>query len=575
MKRIFAFVLLSFFLNGFAFTNTNCFQDEKYHHEEQRLVGYWEGDFMPGNDFTLILRFEILDEEIYGRVILFQGDFQIQDDPLNGIILSNDSLFFRIDVKGTSFSGSLGMDDQQISGKFLFPDRSLHEILVNKVILPSKGDFDKIEVYVTGEEILEKKYSTDQLKYDLNFLKSEIQSHPQLYLFTSKEEFEKEFEKAAHSIHSEMTEDEFFRIIAPITSKIRCSHTGIRFSDNYYRSLNELPYLIPLDIQFVDDEAFIINDFSENVEIENGTKVLSINGLPVAEIKEKLLAAVPTDGENPEAGLSEINANFAFAYSLYIGNDDTYILELLSPNGNSIMRNTDALNIQEYEEALMNAYPDDIPSGPIPVEMEIDKSRSTAILKVFAFWAPDPHLYIDFLAENFKKLKEENIKNLIIDVRGNQGGYPYYIAELLTYLIDKGFPYFILPSLKGEFEPLYDPIEVKEDAFSGNIYILIDGGCLSSTGHFLSLIKYHNLATLVGERSGASFYCNDNSKQVKLPETGINLNLAQTTFQTDVTGFEKGDALMPDHEVKNSLEDLLEGHDKAMEYIFIMIDKDQ
>jgi hypothetical protein len=74
------------------------------------------------------------------------------------------------------------------------------------------------------------------------------------------------------------------------------------------------------------------------------------------------------------------------------------------------------------------------------------------------------------------------------------------------------------------------------------------------------------LGRLIGEESGGSFYCNDGSIQLTLPETGIRFNLPRVTFQTAVSGFKKGEPLLPDHTVKPTFDDLLNGRDAVMEY---------
>ena len=58
----------------------------------RELVGFWEGEFMPGNNLIVILHFtKETDGGFSGRVLLFQGDTQIQDDPLDNTIMSNES----------------------------------------------------------------------------------------------------------------------------------------------------------------------------------------------------------------------------------------------------------------------------------------------------------------------------------------------------------------------------------------------------------------------------------------------------------------------------------------------------
>jgi hypothetical protein len=112
----------------------------------QRIAGFWEGEFMPGNNLTLVLTFrERNDGTAAGRVLLFQGDVQIQDDPLSEIVLEGDHLSFYIEVKGTPFTGNIEADGLHIAGDFQFPDGTLHPVLVKKVPRPSLGNFADLQ----------------------------------------------------------------------------------------------------------------------------------------------------------------------------------------------------------------------------------------------------------------------------------------------------------------------------------------------------------------------------------------------------------------------------------------------
>ena len=95
--------------------------------------------------------------------------------------------------------------------------------------------------------------------------------------------------------------------------------------------------------------------------------------------------------------------------------------------------------------------------------------------------------------------------------------------------------------------------------------MLVDGGCLSTTGHFLSLVRYYGLAELVGEESGATFRCHDNSLSFTLPHTGVRGSVARKTFETAVEGIAAGRGLPPDHPVPANLEDLIRGEDTVLE----------
>jgi hypothetical protein len=110
-----------------------------------------------------------------------------------------------------------------------------------------------------------------------------------------------------------------------------------------------------------------------------------------------------------------------------------------------------------------------------------------------------------------------------------------------------------------------------KNSFDGNCYVLINGGCLSTTGHLISLLKYHKKAVFIGEEPGSWFYCNDFSKQVKLPNTQIEVNIPQSTFQTAVSGYKVRDHFPIDHSVELTVDDMINDKDVYMEFTMNII----
>jgi len=93
---------------------------------------------------------------------------------------------------------------------------------------------------------------------------------------------------------------------------------------------------------------------------------------------------------------------------------------------------------------------------------------------------------------------------------------------------------------------------------------LIDGGAFSTTSHFSSLVKFHNLGTFVGQETNGSYSCNANATELLLPNSGIRTRIAQSTFATAVSGFELGPGIMPDVEVTPTLDHILTGADPVL-----------
>ena len=537
-------------------------------HSQNRLVGSWEGDFMKDNTLTLILNFqEQNNKEIGGNIQLFQGDTKIQDDPLSRILLSGNDLSFLIEAKKTPFEGQFSEDGLKLAGEFRFPDGSVHPVVVQKVARPSREQLSREVSQEADSILLHQKFTRNQLIADLEFLWRLLEkNHPQLYLYTSKEDFEVLYDSLQNQLPAEATLDVFFRMIAPLVARVGCSHTGIRPPEAYTRAMKQKKHLFPLKLHFLDGRAYILKNGLQLADIQSGTRLRSINGEDMSILHRRLMECIPADALNPFAKSFEINHDLASVYSLYIGTSDAFDVECVGPDGKPVKVQIRGMKPGQFAAFSEKTLPGSPVTDSLPFSQTLDEKNRTAILKVKAFMASDWQKYNRYLHNFFTRLREEGFRKLIIDVRGNKGGHPFFAAELLAYLSPKGFPYFVLPIEQGEFAPLYHSFPPRDEYFRGDLYVLMDGGCRSTTGHFLSLIRYHRLGLLIGEPSGSSFYANDQSIQVSLPETGITLNLPRTNFQTAVEGFNMGDLLLPDHAVAPSLEDLILKRDVQLEY---------
>jgi len=190
-----------------------------------------------------------------------------------------------------------------------------------------------------------------------------------------------------------------------------------------------------------------------------------------------------------------------------------------------------------------------------PPGFRIIEEMSTAILKVPTFIYYDKVDYFrSFMDSCFHLIKESGIKNLILDVRGNDGGDPFCSSILLSYLQKDPVPYFA--EEYGKYKELSNPLPLPEDHFTGNLYTLIDGSCGSTNGHFCALLKYHNLGKLIGTPSGATYKCNaGKDTEFRLNNTQIILTIGRTTYSAAVKNMAKS-AINPDIYVYENLESL-------------------
>jgi C-terminal processing protease CtpA/Prc len=173
--------------------------------------------------------------------------------------------------------------------------------------------------------------------------------------------------------------------------------------------------------------------------------------------------------------------------------------------------------------------------------------------------------FSSFLEDFFLELEEKSIEKLVIDLRGNWGGTPKPAALLLAYLSPEPVRYFNsdAPFYMFNYKRLRKP---KEHAFAGTVYVLMDGCCFSTTAHFISLLKHHGIATLVGEEAGGSASCSDAKRRIVLPNTGMRVYYSTRVFTTAVEGFTPGRGIEPDYRIGPTVQDIAAGRDPAAEF---------
>ena len=203
----------------------------------------------------------------------------------------------------------------------------------------------------------------------------------------------------------------------------------------------------------------------------------------------------------------------------------------------------------------------------------LNKETAKLTIRSFGYYENKFDVFQKFIDKSFAEIKSKKIRNLIIDLKLNGGGSSAAGSYLLRHIATRAFTYFAQTSAgsikqKQETNP-------SENGFRGNTYVLTDGFGTSTTGHFLSLVKYHGFATLVGEETGATYTVNDNSKSFKLSNTEISYRVARNTFFTTAKKLPKNRGVLPDHHISQSIKDYVNGIDSSLEYTMNLISKSE
>ncbi len=533
---------------------------------QDKPEGLWEGMFMEQFRMEIILM-ETEDMKLSGKIRMYDGSRMIQDDEINNIKYDNRMISFMIPAKETAFDGQFNDALTELNGDFVFPDGSRHPVYVSKKEL---GNLSKDPSTALSEKILTEEFSPQQLMDDLNFLRGHLSDiHPQYHLYTNEEAYNALYETIEQNLGSGLNIREYYNLISPVIAKIGCSHTGIRLPEPYIQAQHSYNHYFPFRVFIKDKKAWVLENVNEKKSIMPGSEIVRINHVPMENIIVRLLSMIPSEGYNKTTKYHEINRDFGSYFNL-LNNSEKFQIEYKEPNNGEIqMINVKAVSYGSYSSGMEPTI------RKLPVIHPMNIELNAAILQINSFALPDVNEYLQLMDSTFQEIQMKKINNLVIDLRGNQGGHPIFAAILYSYLTSENFTYFQSLEEVPEFEPLYNPMQPADNNFKGNCYVLVDGGCLSTTGHLISLLRYHNRAIFIGEEPGSWFYCNDNSFQIHLPNTGIEVNIPRTTFITAIKGYTLGDPFMVDYPIQVSIQDLLISRDPYLEYAYFLINQSE
>jgi len=515
-------------------------------------TGIWEGNFMEQFKTVLLLD-QVEGSEYAGKIIMFSGENRIQDDELSKISIENSELSFYIASKESSFKGTFNETNTELSGNFIFPDNSRHPLSVRKF----EKDSAVVEATTPSvKERLKLSFPAEELKSEFRNLIQKLKKyHPRLYSYTSEVSFENQVKEILSNLNSDLDIEEYYLRIAPLVASVECSHTGIRLPGEYQQSIYKNGLFFPLNIHVHESRIYCLST--------HGSEIVSINDRPVSQIIDELLSIIPSEGNCMSTKYHVLNQKFHIYFHMLDPSDRFHIEYSPSTSMGSVQ--LDACN---YEQLELN---DAAPLSLVPYSFHRKSNPELGILEVSSFGIRNMEEFFAFLDSAFRIMKDSSLPNLLLDLRNNQGGHPIFAAQLFSYLTNRDFIYFKTNPDVEEFEPLYHEMKPNPLHYTGNIYVLVNGACLSTTGHLISLLKYHTEALFVGEEPGSSFLCNDKSILLQLSNTGMEVNIPQTTFLTAVSGFNEDGPFPVDYEVNISVQDLLDGtdtyHSKVIELL--------
>ncbi|KFC19561.1 S41 family peptidase [Chryseobacterium sp. FH1] len=457
-----------------------------------------------------------------------------------------------------------------------------------------------------------------------------VNLHPGTYRYNSPTEIENYFKKLKQKISKDINKEQYFILLSELTTFIKCGHTYLNPYNQTEETVNNYfsKSFIPFLYEVIDNKFIITHNLSENKTFKAGDEILSINGIKVEKIIHTLLNVSRTDGNNGVNkkidNLNIVPTNIITTnYSLF----DIYFPLYFPKNFNTkkydfVIKTFEHKNIKTTLKSLSKNERQDIylsNFGAIPMNEKNWEfkfiNEETAYLRLGDFaiwkWKDDYKKYLDSI---FINLHNSSAKNLIVDIRGNEGGDDDARTEVLSYLINKPFgcenpmrrlykflsvsdsllPYlktwdkeFKKPKNASDYiktsDDYYEKIDAsqsdciltypKANVFDGEIFLLINSSNSSSTFIMSDIFQQTHTGKLIGETTGGT-------------KKGINggqfffLNLPYSKLEIDIPLIwqtyvkprpDKG--IKPDYEVKSNQKDIYNGIDTQLKFILNKIEK--
>lgn len=457
--------------------------------------------------------------------------------------------------------------------------------------------------------------SAAQLQADfLVFRSAYEQLHPGLYRYNTRPQMEAHFEALRAELGRDRTLQQAYVAFSVFLAKVRCGHSYANFYNQPKAVAGALfkgGDKVPFYFRWLDRRMVVTRNFSEDGRLRAGTEVLAINGVPVKTILARLLTVARADGSNDVKRVSYLEAAGASDFEAF----DIYFPMFFPPAGGWF-----ELKVKEpsaRRPAVVRVRALTYEQRLAPVKAEVEKRRAgsgevwdfkfldarTAYLRM-PTWAlyNSKWDWKQYLADAFDRLAREQAANLVIDLRGNEGGLSvgdFILSRLIKQDLRQGelkrlvryrqVPEALRPHLStwdksffdwgaaaveagGGFFRLNRPGDDNGDnvvrasgrPFEGRTFVLVDASNSSATFEFAHALQRHKLATLVGQptggnrrgiNGGAFFF-------LRLPNSKIEIDVPLIGFYPQGEPPDAG--LRPDIPVKPKVEDIARGVDTEM-----------
>jgi hypothetical protein len=492
-------------------------------------------------------------------------------------------IFKRLQVKDVVFIYLMVLISAYIFSniEYLFKrKRSYSEFMINKLFtnLIIISFIYIVILFATQPKYIRKDIAVSDLKFMVKTLEN---VHPDIYHVISKDSFSSILNKEIDKLPEKIAELEFYKTCARLTFHFRTGHT--RPIENLLGVKFILGRQFPFETRIINNRLYVISNLSLFNKIPAGSEIIEIN--------DKSINLVLVEWSKLVSYENTAFRNHQITKPINIGiwNDfKSFRIKYIDYSSKKIKERVVNGGIGSNMYLFLKSK--------IQSPQELTYRELTPNIGYIGFFScMDLKNYQHFYESTFNEIKNNNTKQLIIDVRDNGGGYTIIGAELMQYLFHQPFKEVDSAIVKvseeliatgkvkrklGEgnyiagktysrvpesFQPRENPLR-----FNERTYLLINNGTFSAGQGFASSYKCFGNGIIIGEETGGVTVNFGDVHIFKLPNTGLKI---MTSWEQafSACGIDNQSGVIPDFEVKNSIEDYINNKDRVLEYTLNLI----
>ncbi|MEE4245074.1 MAG: S41 family peptidase [Kangiellaceae bacterium] len=449
-------------------------------------------------------------------------------------------------------------------------------MLFTTLIFISGCTANHLEIFpeLSDSTLSSKKISSEKLREDVDALIAGIiERHPDVERYANLEMIKERVSELKAELTTSMTRQEFFKKVGALSHLFNDGHTFLIWPYQEYQALKEKGGLIfPFNLDVYSGDVFLKYEYHHNgSRLPKGSRLVSINNTEIEKIFSKAQQYV--GGETEILRKHTVADRFPMMLWAVFGFEENFEL-ILEVNGENRLVNISADDNWQKEMLSNETENNDF----VYYQLNAD----TGFLKIATFDV-SPDWFESFIDETFKKIHQQKIHNLIIDIRENGGGNTDTATYLAKHLASS--PFQMISSMrerlnidnrglfnyKGDvgdvltkdWDEWIEPLE-DDRRFDGKTYVLISPMSYSSAIVFATAVKDNNMATLVGRETGG--YANQTAQGnlFNLPNSELRVYVA-TRLLIRPSGNLKVNGVMPDIIVSASDSQIRAGEDADMQ----------